>query len=88
MSVSGMLPTRRRNIRGRDLDGNKAELTFAISKKLYRCPSCRRSIEIGSEHVVVRWDRTDGETFHQHWHRDCVVENLVRNLRSLRAQPL
>ncbi len=78
-----MLPTRRRNVRGTDLDGNRAELAFAISKKLYRCPSCRSSIAIGTEHVVVRWDQPDGDRFHQHWHRDCVESELLRNLRGI-----
>lgn len=72
------LPDRRQDVVGRDLDGNEVRLVHAFSRKLYVCPSCRRNVEIGEEHVIVRRSR-DGERFHQHWHTGC-ARLLAREL--------
>jgi uncharacterized membrane protein len=65
------MPTRRRSVKGVDLDGRRVELSVGISRNLYRCPGCRESIEIGREHVIVDRDEESGRSFHQHWHTDC-----------------
>ena len=69
----GLLPTRKRKIVGHDLDGRPLQLVFTVAHKLYTCPSCRSSIEIGAEHVLVRRREDSGRRFHQHWHRDCAA---------------
>jgi hypothetical protein len=80
------LPNRRYNLGGIDFDGNEIEMVFSISKKLYRCPGCGRSIPIGAEHVLVRITQPTGSRYHQHWHRDC-VHSLKRNLRAPQPRP-
>ena len=65
------MPTRRTSISGTDLDGRPVKLSVGISRKLYRCPGCRESIEIGREHVIVEREEESGRSFHQHWHTDC-----------------
>lgn len=78
------LPTRRRHVIGQDLEGRNIELRLSISRKLYRCPGCGGSLEIGSEHVLVMF--TDAG-YHQHWHNDCAADRVVRNLRRTRTEP-
>ena len=78
------LPTRRKQIRANDLDGNEVVLAVSVAKKLYVCPSCRGRIELGQEHVLVRYPETGGRGHHQHWHRDCVQADLLRELRQAR----
>jgi hypothetical protein len=80
------LPTRRSSLTGTDLDGNKLTLAFAIARKLYRCPGCRESVNVGAEHVVVARKDVTGEGYHQHWHRDC-ARTLVRTLKAARSIP-
>ncbi|MFN2488802.1 MAG: hypothetical protein ABR529_03500 [Actinomycetota bacterium] len=80
--MSDDLPSRRKGIRGTDLDGNDVELSFGISKKLYRCPGCREYLPVGSEHVIARFREPSGAEYHQHWHSDCARRTLVRELRS------
>ena len=80
------LPTRRQSLIGVDFDDNTIELKHTISKQLYKCPGCRGAIPIGSEHVLVRIREAGGESYHQHWHRDC-TRSIVRELRGLRARP-
>lgn len=73
------LPSRRHPVRGTDLDGNEIELVLSIARKLYVCPSCRGSVEIGAEHVLVRRRDVSGERYHQHWHSGC-AQALAREL--------
>ena len=73
------LPSRRRPVRGNDLDGNEIELVLSIARKLYVCPGCRGSIEIGAEHVLVRRHDVSGQRYHQHWHTEC-ARPLAREL--------
>ena len=49
------LPDKRWSLRGTTEEGDEAWLIRAISRKLYRCPSCHGEIEIGSDHVVVQY---------------------------------
>jgi hypothetical protein len=79
------LPTRRVDLSGRDLDGAILTLSFALSKKLYRCPGCGAYIPVGSEHVVVRRG-LEGAGHHEHWHRACAGE-LLTNMRDVRSHP-
>ena len=76
------LPSRRQSLEGTDLDGNAVILSVSVAKKLYRCPECRGYIDVGSEHVVVRYPSGE-ESWHQHWHRRCASELVRRELRSL-----
>ena len=80
------LPTRRQKLVGVDLDGNVVELSHSISKKLYRCPGCRESIPIGSDHVVLKLVPPGEEAYHQHWHRAC-VSSIIRELRNTTPRP-
>ena len=86
MTVSPDLPSRRRSLRGRDLDGNEVELAFAVSRQLYRCPGCRGSIDVGREHIVVRRQDDSGH-YHQHWHRDCALGKVLREMRDIKEIP-
>jgi hypothetical protein len=74
------LPSRRQSLRGVDFDDNVVVLSFSIARKLYKCPGCYEYIAVGSEHVLVRYFEPDGNTFYQHWHRDC-TRTIVRELR-------
>ena len=77
------LPDARWSLRGRTAEGDEAWLIRSISQKLYRCPGCHGEIPIGAEHVVVQYVRRLGGTEHHHWHRACVEEMLIAELRSL-----
>jgi hypothetical protein len=81
------LPTRRQVVTGVSFDGERVELRFSISKQLYRCPACRRSIPIGTEHIVVRIKPTQEAGYHQHWHQEC-VRPIVRELRNITTKPV
>ncbi len=85
MSRFGGLPDRRRGIRGTDAHGAAVWLSFSISKKLYRCPGCRRELAIGAEHALVRIVPGAGDSYHQHWHMACAHELLLRELTDLEA---
>jgi hypothetical protein len=80
-----LLPTRRSIVTGIDHDGNRIELSHSISRKLYRCPGCRASIPIGSDHVLVRITAGAGSAYHQHWHRVC-ARQIVRDLKEIRRR--
>jgi hypothetical protein len=82
------LPDRRRSLRGRHLDGQSVELVFSISKKPYVCPGCRAQIELGAEHVLVHFEESDGESWHEHWHRRCAHTILIRELRDAHPTPV
>jgi hypothetical protein len=74
------MPTRRRPVRGKDLGGDGIELERSVARKLYTCPGCRGSIEIGAEHIFLRRTPADGSpAYHQHWHAACVHE-IAREL--------
>jgi len=79
------LPTRRQSLRGIDFDENVVVLVFSIARKLYKCPGCYDYVQVGAEHVLVRYFEPDGATFYQHWHRDC-TKTIVRELRG--AEPV
>lgn len=77
-------PTRRKSLRAEDLDGNQVLFVFSISKKLYVCPYCRESIELGREHTFVRYLGGPSGTFHQHWHTECAAERFKREVRNVK----
>lgn len=79
------MPGRRRSIRGLDANGNSVTLEFTVSKQLYRCPWCRASIEVGSEHVLAIIETPGQDPYHQHWHRDCARSELLRTIRNPQA---
>jgi hypothetical protein len=81
MSAIEGLPDTRWSLRGYDAEGDEAWLIRSISQKLYRCPGCHGEIGIGSEHVVVHYVHRVGGTQHHHWHRRCVEETLLPELR-------
>jgi hypothetical protein len=83
MNVHQGLPDTRWSLRGRNAEGDEAWLIRSISQKLYRCPGCHGEIPIGSEHVVVQYVRRLGGTEHHHWHRGCVEDLLIPELRGL-----
>ncbi|MGI8708312.1 MAG: hypothetical protein ACR2LG_08940, partial [Actinomycetota bacterium] len=87
MNEDSSLPSRRHSLRGVDHDGHKVVLVASISKELYRCPGCRRSIPVGTDHVIVEFPDRGAEAFHQHWHRVCAREGIVRQLRSIHLVP-
>jgi hypothetical protein len=76
-----MLVTRRQSLKATTLDGESIVLSLVVAKKLYRCPGCRERIEVGSDHVLVRYEALSR---HQHWHQSCAAEMARRELRSLR----
>jgi hypothetical protein len=82
------LPSKRWSLRGSTEEGDEAWLIRGISRKLYRCPACHGEIEIGSEHVVVKYVFRLGGTEHHHWHRQCAEELLVPDLRQLQRVPV
>ena len=85
--MSASLPDRKTNVIGRDLEGNSVELSYIAAPRLYVCPSCREEIPIGSSHVLVRYAPDESAPFHQHWHTDCVRDDLVRDLRDAVTKP-
>ena len=78
------LPDSRTSLRGLNAAGDEVWLIRAISQKLYRCPGCGKAVEIGMEHVVVQRVARIGGTEHQHWHRRCVEDERLLELRQLR----
>lgn len=78
------LPDSRQSLLGISPEGDEAWLIRGISQKIYTCPGCRAEIGIGAEHVVVQEVFKLGGTRHQHWHRRCVHEILVPQLRRLK----
>ncbi len=78
------LPDTRWSLVGIDDEGHEAWLIRSISQKLYRCPGCHGTIDIGSEHVVVQFVKRLGGTEHHHWHRRCVEAGLLPGLRNVR----
>jgi hypothetical protein len=76
-----MFVTRRRSLTATDLDGGPVMLSLVVAKKLYRCPGCGKSIEVGSDHVLVRHEALSR---HQHWHQSCAADMARRELRDLR----
>jgi hypothetical protein len=77
-----MFPTRRQSLNGLDYDGNPVTLSLLSAKKLYRCPGCGGRIEIGAEHILVRYETL---ARHEHWHRSCALEMARRELQEVRA---
>lgn len=80
------LPTRRLSVKGVDYDGNTIVLALVVAKKLYRCPGCGGDIDVGSDHVLVRVAKPAGESYHQHWHRDC-ARSLLREMKGSHSRP-
>jgi hypothetical protein len=78
------LPNRRQSIEGETYDGAAVRLAYTIARKLYRCPGCRESVEIGTAHTLVQYLSSD-PPFHQHWHRQCAVSSVVRELKTSRV---
>jgi hypothetical protein len=83
MSAHDGLPDTRWSLRGFTAEGDEAWLIRSISQKLYRCPGCHGEIAIGSDHVVVQYLHRLGGTEHHHWHRGCVRELLLPELRKV-----
>ena len=77
------LPTRRKSVSGTDLDGRQLEFLLIVAKQLYRCPGCKGSIEVGSDHVLVKVMASPEGPYHQHWHSDC-ARGLLRQLQDVR----
>ena len=84
MTDSSSLPSRRRSLSGTDLDGHPVELSVTVAHQLYRCPGCRGYIDVGSEHVLVRYPGEE-QGFHRHWHRPCGLEFARGELRDLHS---
>jgi hypothetical protein len=80
------VPNRRQSLQGETFDGEIVRLAYTIARKLYRCPGCHESVDIGSEHTLVRYLSAD-PPFHQHWHRQCALSALVPELKSSRVVP-
>lgn len=76
------LPDRRMSIQGVTFEGERLRLSLSVAKKLYRCPGCRGSLAIGTDHVFVRYLDADPPYDHEHWHSGCAASKLVRNLSS------
>jgi len=79
------LPDSRQSLLGLTAEGDEAWLIRSISQKIYTCPGCHGSIEIGDEHVVVQYVLRIGGTEHHHWHRQCAHQLLVPELRRVKA---
>lgn len=75
------LPNRRQSLKGADLDGVEMTLSFCIARKLYTCPGCRSQIQVGGEHVLVKFHSGPRAGSHQHWDKDCADQRFVRELR-------
>jgi hypothetical protein len=77
-------PNRRQSVEGETYDGAFIRLTYTIARKLYRCPGCRTSVEIGTAHTLVQHPSAD-PPWHQHWHRECAARDLVHELKTSRV---
>jgi hypothetical protein len=85
-TVTQDLPNRRQSVEGETLDGDQVRLAHTIARKLYRCPGCGDSIEIGSAHTLVQYLAAES-AFHQHWHRGCAAREVLRDLKRSRVVP-
>ena len=81
------LPNRRTSIQGETYEGERIRLSLSVAKKLYRCPGCKQSLEIGTDHVFVKYLDADPPYDHEHWHSGCAESKLIRNLASSSAVP-
>ncbi|MDP9226722.1 MAG: hypothetical protein M3P18_23355 [Actinomycetota bacterium] len=80
------LPNRRQSVEGETFDGATLRFSYSIARKLYRCPGCHSSVDIGSAHIVVQFRSADPR-YHQHWHERCVEARLMRELKTRRVVP-
>jgi hypothetical protein len=81
------LPDARTGLRGVDADGRTVWLARSISRKLYRCGLCGGAIEVGDEHVLVRYAEPVDGYDHHHWHRRCAEDGLFGELRGVQRVP-
>jgi hypothetical protein len=80
------LPDSRNDIVALDADGHDVRLIRSIAGKLYRCPGCHDTIQIGTDHVLVLTPE-DADGFpHHHWHSGCAEQLLLPELQ--RAKPI
>jgi hypothetical protein len=77
-------PNRRQALEGETYDGVFVRLKYTVARKLYRCPGCGTSVEIGSAHTLVQYPTAE-PPWHQHWHRECAVTAFVRQLKTSRV---
>jgi hypothetical protein len=79
------LPNRRHSLEGETYEGARLRMVYTIARKLYRCPGCHLSVEIGDGHTLVHYLSAD-PAYYQHWHRTCAAE-LIRQLKTRRVVP-
>lgn len=77
------LPSRKEALRAKDKDNLTVFLSFAIAKKLYRCPCCSEYINIGSEHVILSRVQMSKRYTHHHIHFNCAHEKILPTLTSI-----
>ena len=80
-------PDRRHSLEGVDLDGVEMTISFCIARKLYTCPGCRARMEIGHEHVLVKFRSGPRAGSHQHWHKDCAATRYIREFTNPKVVP-
>lgn len=85
--MTSSMPSKRTSVEGETYEGERVRLSLSVAKKLYRCPSCRQMIGIGSDHVFVHYLDADPAFDHEHWHSGCAGERLLRNLARARNVP-
>jgi hypothetical protein len=77
------LPNRRQSIEGTTYDGTRLRFVYTIARKLYRCPGCHGSVEIGAGHTLVQYLSAE-PAWYQHWHSRC-TGGLIHELKSSRV---
>lgn len=67
------LPNGSVSLKGNCRNGDRMYLALSIARKLYICPQCDRTVEIGTENVLVFRVSSDGRKWQtrQHFHRLC-----------------
>lgn len=81
------LPNRRMSVQGETFEGDRLRLSLSVAKKLYRCPGCKQSLGIGTDHVFVAYLDADPPYDHEHWHSECAASKLIRNLSNSTSIP-
>lgn len=78
------LPDRKHAIKAFKKDSNSEMLIrTAVSSKLYFCPGCKNTVDIGSMHTLVVYINRNAHETHGHWHFDCMHQMVMPKLSSV-----
>lgn len=78
-------PNRREALRAKDKDNLTVFLSYAVAKKLYRCPCCRGDINIGDSHAILSRVQMSKRYTHHHIDLTCVQDRVLPTLKEIQV---